>query len=258
MITKFLIVEDEPISARILAGMIENLRPGYRLANVTSSVEATVDFLQDNSVDLIFMDIELEDDNCFEIFKRIDVQTPIIFTTAYNEFAIRAFRVNSIDYLLKPIEEDDLAAALDKFARIGRNAGRDAAEIYARLHRDLFGKSMRKRLLVTRGDTFFNIDTNDVACFVSEEKYTFAYMLGGDKYIVDPSLDMLIAELDERTFFRAARNCIVNISAIGSVVRHSGGRLKLKLRIKLNPDTEIIVSQARREHFLRWYGGDDM
>ena len=255
---RYLIVEDESISAHMLSSMIASLRPEYRLQRIIGSVEQAVYYLRENTVDLIFMDVELEDNSCFEIFSQLDVRTPIIFTTAYDAYALKAFHVDSIDYLLKPIEEASLAAAIDKFERLclsrpGKAAPRtgSATPVVGRGPRER--NEFRHRLMIVKGDTFQSVNIDDVACFASQEKYTFLYTFDKQRHIVDNSLNELEMQLDPVMFFRVTRNYIVNIGAIRNIHRYLNGRLKLRLRILDNG--EIIISQARRDEFLRWFSG---
>lgn len=246
MIT-YLIVEDERILAERLIRMISGIRPSYECATVLPSVEETVDYLRHNKADLIFMDIELADGNCFEIFEQIEIETPVIFVTAYDQHTLKAFKVNSIDYLLKPIEQAPLLAAVEKFEKHLNPA-------VVELGRLLHDRNTRERIMITKGNSFMYVHVQNVAYFVSNEKYTSLYTFDHQEYLTEKTLWQLETELDRNTFFRVARNCLVNINAITSIRKFINGRLKLTL----NPahEFEVIVSQARREDFLKWIDGN--
>ncbi|MDR2891129.1 MAG: LytTR family DNA-binding domain-containing protein [Alistipes sp.] len=265
MTMEYMIVEDEFLSFERLRGMVSELRPGWRLTYRAESVEESVAWLGDHTPGLVFMDIELADQNCFEIFSRTGIDSPVIFTTAYNEYAIRAFKFNSVDYLLKPLDRRDLAAALDKFDRLSSQSVPD----YAALSRLISGPQTKERIIVGRGDSFICVETADAALFVSEEKYTSLVTFAGQSYIIDDSLNQLEGQLDRRQFFRASRGHIVNIKAIREVRKHFNGRLKLLLNTgggavgvsglqgaAGSAGSDIIISAARREEFFRWLGGE--
>jgi DNA-binding LytR/AlgR family response regulator len=253
MKTDYMIIEDEFFSSERLRKMISTLRPSYNMVCHTESVEESVEWLRENKVDLIFMDVELADHNCFEIFSRVDVKTPVIFTTAYNEYAIRAFKVNSIDYLLKPYEEHELAAAIEKFETLHHRPSAPPFD-YGRLESLVSGFAAKKRMVIGLGNSFITVDMADVSHFFSEDKYTYLHTFAGKSHIIDESLGQMEAQLDRKQFFRASRNYIVNIEAIGEVHKHFNGRLKLNLNTK--PSVEIIISAQRRDDFFAWLGGD--
>lgn len=247
----YMIIEDEFFSRERLRKMVAALRPSYSPVCQTESVEDSVAWLEGHSVDLIFADVELADNNCFEIFSRVEVRAPVIFTTAYNEYAIRAFKVNSIDYLLKPYEEHELAAAITKFETLRRSS---PVPDYGRLEGLISGLAARERIVVVRGDSYIHVDMVDASHFSSEDKYTWLHTFPGKSYIIDDSLDRMEATLDRRRFFRASRNHIINIKAVGEVHKHFNGRLKLTLAA--TPPVEVIISARRRDDFLAWLGGN--
>ncbi len=241
----YLIVEDERLLAGRLERLIGHLRPSYECVEAKVSVEETTEYLRSNSVDLIFMDIELADGDCFDIFRELELDTPVIFTTAYDQHAIKAFKVNSVDYLLKPVEEQPLLAAIEKFEK-----NTPLSTVYSRQNR----RSMRERLIINKGNNFLYVNVNNIAYFMSSEKYTSLYTFEGNEHLSDKALWQLENELDKRIFFRVARNCIVNINAIATIHKFINGRLKLTV----NPacEFEVIVSQARRDDFLKWIDGE--
>lgn len=248
---KYLIVEDERFAYDEMKRMIHKLRPNYQLINWTETVIQTIDFLQQNSVDLILLDIRLSDGSSFDIFEQISVSIPIIFTTAYDEYAIRAFKVNSVDYLLKPIDEADLIAALEKFER-----NRTIIPIipeYKKLEDALMQNRKKNRFLIQVGDSYHYIDTSDVAYFYSEEKAIFLHTFSNKRYIIDYTLDQIERMLDEKVFFRASRNCITNIRSIKKISKYFNSRLKLTL--EPNCPHEVLVSRVRVTDFLSWVDG---
>lgn len=248
---KYLIVEDERFAYDEMKRMIDKLRPNYQLINWTETVIQTIDFLQQNSVDLILLDIRLSDGSSFDIFEQISVSIPIIFTTAYDEYAIRAFKVNSVDYLLKPIDEADLIAALEKFER--NRAITPIIPEYKKLEDALMQNRKKNRFLIQVGDSYHYIDTSDVAYFYSEEKAIFLHTFSNKRYIIDYTLDQIERMLDEKVFFRASRNCITNIRSIKKISKYFNSRLKLTL--EPNCPHEVLVSRVRVTDFLSWVDG---
>ena len=179
---KYAIIEDEQIAMQNIDQMIRQLRPHYQKFFQTDTAEETIKFLMsDLKPDFLFMDIELSDANCFTIFEKVDVKVPIIFTTAYDEYAIKAFTVNSIDYLLKPISKDNLLRAIEKIESLSINTPID----YRKLGPEVFQRSKRQRILITIGDKYMYINMTDVAYFEREEKYVCAVLYNGKKYITD-------------------------------------------------------------------------
>ena len=187
----------------------------------------------------------------FEIFEQCPVDLPVIFTTAYDEYAIKAFKVNSIDYLLKPIEESDLEAALCKFER--NSALRSAAPEYRQLELGYLAANKKNRFLVQVGDTFRYVETPDVAFFYSEDKLTYLHLFSGKRYIISYSLDQLEGMLDRDVFFRVSRSCISNIRSIRKSSRYFGSRLKLYFEPEC--PHEVLVSRSRVADFLKWVDG---
>lgn len=248
----YMIIEDEFLSSERLRAMVAEIAPSYDLVCSAESVKEALPLLRKHPLDLIFMDVELTDGDCFEIFSHVKVDTPVIFTTAYNEYAIRAFKVNSVDYLLKPLEKAELGKAIDKFETV---YGADRRPVdYDRIKNLIAGYGSKNRIVINRGDSFLYVDVDDVAYFLSEDKYTYLHTFSGKSHIVDDSLSQLEGKLDPRRFFKASRNHIVNIRAVGEVRRHFHGRLKLYL--STDPPAEVIISAARRDEFLLWLGGE--
>ena len=179
----YMIIEDEPFAYEEMKRMMTILRPGYHLQAWADSVEEALRTLRKAVPDLLLVDIRLSDGLCFDVFERMPVNTPVIFTTAYDEYALRAFRVNGIDYLLKPIEEKDLERALAKFET--NNLPNPSSEEYRSLMTAYLGSVKKNRFLVSVGDTFRYVDASDIAFFYSEDKYNYLHTFGGKRYIIN-------------------------------------------------------------------------
>lgn len=246
----YLIVEDERFAYEELKRMMAKLRPDYLLETRTKTVIDTIRFLKGSHVDLILMDIRLADGNCFEIFNHVKVSTPVIFTTAYDEHAIKAFKLNSIDYLLKPFDEKELEAALIKFENIFHN---DSYKTSAGNFEQLLALKTKNRFLISKGENYHYIETTDVAFFYSEEGVVFLHTFQNKRYVINYTLDQLEQQLDIRLFFRVSRNCVGNLKAIDNVARYFNSRLKLSF----SPECphEVLVSRVRVPDFLKWMDG---
>lgn len=250
------LVEDEAHNLRLLQGMIKKLRPGWQVAATFESVAETIKWLKTNpQPDLLFLDIQLADGLCFSIFEQIEVKSLVIFTTAYDQYAIRAFKVNSIDYLLKPFKESELEAAILKFEHFSAMAPKAPDnEIYAELLEAIKKgeKHYRKRFLVSKGTGFVKIETGHIAYFYNENRITTAFSFGRQTYMLDFSLESLEEQLDPALFFRANRQLIVNIEAIEKIENYFGGKLKLRLNPHFEGD--LMVSRLKAVAFRRWMG----
>lgn len=253
MSCNYIVIENESIARDRLVRVIESLRPDMNLIAVCGSIRESVKLLNGNShVDLIFMDIELADGNCFEIFDEVKVTVPIIFTTAYNDFALRAFEVYSLDYLLKPISEMDMKRALDKFDRIEKKEEKNWNQVTKLIENDM--KSRRQRILAVSGDTFSYINLSDVAMFEVEDGYIFAVLHDGHKRMPNfTSLPEVMERVDGSNFFQVSRSRVINIECIVKVSKYFRGRLLVKFKIgdKIEEET---VSALRRQEFLNWLG----
>lgn len=220
--------------------MMHKVRPSYEMAGWAESIEQAVCLLREKakSIDLLLVDIRLSDGLSFEIFEQLPLDLPVIFTTAYDEYALEAFRVNSIDYLLKPISEQELTQALEKFER--HCCLRTHSPEYTQLESDILSRGKKNRFLVQVGDTYRPIVTTDVAFFYSEEKYTYLHLFNGRRYIINYPLDRLEQMVDSELFYRVSRNCIANIRSIQKISKYFTGRLKLHFSPAC--PHEIIVS----------------
>ena len=245
-----LIVEDELLSAKGLEQSLIRLDNGYKIVAHTTSVANTIEYLKTNpQPDLIFMDIHLEDDLCFEIFNNCNVESPVIFTTAYDQYAIDAFNSNGIAYLLKPFTDEDLVAALNKLTKLMALGYRNAIQ---QSMQTLMSPKKLQRITFRVGDTYTSVLTDDIAYFVSEDHYTTLVTTANKHAVINPSLGDLEVQLDKDKFFRISRSCIININSIDKVSHHFNGRLKLTLRPRAESD--IFVSRQRVKEFLDWYG----
>lgn len=247
---KYLIVEDERFAYEELKRMMTSLRPSYLLEKQTKTVIDTIGFLKDSDVDLILMDIRLADGNCFEIFNHVEVTTPVIFTTAYDEHAIKAFKLNSIDYLLKPFDENELETALTKFENIYHN---HPYKSNSKNFEQLLSLKTKNRFLIAKGENYHYIETKDIAHFYSEDGVVFLHTFNDRRYIINYTLDQLEQHLDSRLFFRVSRNCIGNVKAIENVAKYFNSRLKLSFLPEC--PNEVLVSRVRVPYFLKWMDG---
>lgn len=247
----YAIIENEEFARINLRCIIESLRPGYKCVFTAETIEDSVELINRHSnVGLIFMDIELDDGNCFEIFRRTDVSAPVVFTTAYDEYALKAFKVNSIDYLMKPISEADVEAALTKF-----ESGRGVSGIDHRGLADTIApKRSRSRMLINDGANYYFVRTDDIAWFEAEDKYVFIVLKTGKRLLTDyTSLSDVSTVLDTNEFFRISRSVVASISAICKVEKYFKGRLKVTLQ---TADVKCVetISAACRPEFLDWLG----
>ncbi len=246
-----LIVENEQPAAYKLRRLLNRIDDKITIAGVTETVEGTVNWLQNNlRPDLIIIDIQLDDGLCFEIFETIEIYTPVIFTTAYNEYMLQAFKLNSIDYLLKPVQEDALRNALDKFKDLHFKLPGD---ILKQLMSEL-SKQYKTRFLIKIGSHYKSIQVNDICCFYILERATFIRTFSGKEYAIDSSLDNLQKIVDPDKFFRINRNCLVYINAISDILSYSSSRLQLRFNEKIPSinDDYLVVSRDKVNEFKKW------
>ena len=247
---KVLIVEDEAMARASLVRLLNNNYDDMEIVAQLDSISATLDYLDNNrDPDIIFMDVELSDGDCFEIFRRRTVTSNLIMTTAYESYAVKAFETGSLDYLLKPIKPEDLARAVRRCRERGTITAIDFDKIINAINTGT-AKKYKERMIVKLGDRYIPVQISDIAYYLSEDKSNYLVMQDGSRYIIDSSLDALEGELDPQGFFRIGRGCIVSRDAVESVVRHFNGRLKLNLRPVCND--EQFVSRARVDDFLVW------
>ncbi|MBC9795627.1 LytR/AlgR family response regulator transcription factor [Sinomicrobium weinanense] len=245
---RILVIEDETHTANRLCDLLTQYDDTIRIAAILESNEAAIHWFRTHKMpDLVFQDIELTDGNCFQIFDRVEVTAPIIFTTAYSNYALRSFALNSIDYIVKPYGPEDIARALRKLERL-KGAFRPPEK--EMLRAALSPNTIRNRLLIKLGDQYRSVNTGEIAYFKSESRLTTAYTFSGEKHIVDPSVNKLAQELDASVFFQVNRKFILNISAIGSIKQWFSNRLKLTLNV--GERENIIVSRDRVKYFKAW------
>lgn len=250
MINKVVIVEDETAAAVNLRSMLKSINPDVEVLDVLESVEEAVEFFsKDTDADVVFMDIHLADGDSFRIFKSVDITIPIIFTTAYDEYALEAFKVNSIDYLLKPFKEEDLTRALDKLQRLTATERATATERVETMVATADNDSLRT-ILVRFKDKLIPIAMEDVAFFYTFSERVTLTTNSGITYPVDKTLETLSQQLDPVKFFRANRQFIVSRKAVKDIAVWFGSRLALNLVIE-TPE-RIIISKARVPEFKRW------
>jgi two-component system, LytTR family, response regulator LytT len=248
-----LIVEDEALAAERLEEMILQSFPGFRIIGKTTSILETIKWLNQNHPDLIFLDIQLSDGLSFSIFEQVQVTTPVIFTTAYDQYAIRAFQLNSVSYLLKPVKKVDLEAAVNKYRSLKQMFSLDLDSLLAAVQgRD---PGYRKRFVITVGDKIKKVDTTEIAYFYALERYVFMRTAGNHSYPVEYTLDNLTGMLDPAKFFRINRKYLVSMDAIKNMVAWSRSRVKLELHPKADDEMETIVSIDRAGEFKKWLNG---
>jgi DNA-binding LytR/AlgR family response regulator len=246
---KVLIIEDERLASQKLTRLLEEIDPGIEIVKILRSVEGTINWLLKNSYpDLIFMDIQLEDGICFEIFENCDIRTPVIFTTAYDAYTLKAFKVNSVDYLLKPVAKDDLKNAIEKFKEVHINKP-DQAIIESFLN--LQQSRTKERFLVKIGEHYRSVQAGNINCFFIKERCNFINVDDGKNYAIDYSLDKIEKLVDSKMFFRINRNFIINYSAIQDVIAYSSNRLKIILNHWTEED-DILISRERVTEFKEW------
>lgn len=248
-----LIIEDEPLSANRLKKMVLEYDPGIKVLDILDSVEQSVKWFRTHKEpDLVFLDIQLSDGESFSIFKEVNLESPVIFTTAYNEFAIKAFSLNSIDYLLKPVKKDELVEALKKYEKFHRHLLPD----YGKL-RDLAGGAIKNhlnRMMVKIGAAIRSFEVAQVAYFCIIDGITYAVIKDGNRYPVDQSLEKLEKELDPERFFRINRQYIISYDAIEKMVAYSKSRIKIKLMPPT--ETDAISSSEKTPLFRKWLEGN--
>lgn len=245
---RVLIIEDEKPASQKLIRLLKDLSPEIEVIDVLKSVEQSINwFLENPKPDLIFMDIQLEDGICFEIFENNKIQTPIIFTTAYDEYSLKAFKVNSIDYLLKPIDSYELKNAINKFNVLHNQIDYTKLESIVKQ----LQPSTKERFLIKVGEHYKSIQTSKINCFYIKERCNFIHVEMGKNYPIDYSLDKIEQLIDSKSFFRISRNFIINFLAIQDIIAYSSNRLKIILKDWTEKD-DIIVSRERVADFKEW------
>ena len=253
-----IIIEDEKPAARLLQRKVEKL--GLQINTLLHSVEEAINWFNNNQhPDLIFLDIQLSDGLSFEIFEHFvstqrDIKSAVIFTTAYDEYALRAFKLNSIDYLLKPIDEDDLEIAISKFKNQFKKSVVSSLDFEAikRMLVNPIDRTYKKRFTIKMGQQLKMINIDEVECFYSENKGTYLHTFDNRNYLLDTTLEVLEAEVDPAAFYRVSRKFIIPMKGIKEIQIHSNSRLKVIL--PTYKDDEVIVARERVNDFKEWLG----
>jgi DNA-binding LytR/AlgR family response regulator len=252
---KVLIVEDEPLAAAQLAALLAQLKPKAEIIAVCDTIESTLKWFEENSLpDMAFFDIQLGDGLSFEIFKKIELTIPVIFITAYDQYALQAFKVNSIDYLLKPIDKGELLVALEKFDRLHNHQSYQITpELLKSLISSIGKKEYKKRFLVKIGTHLRAVSTDEILYFYSFQKGTFLKANDGRNYLLDQTLEVIEQLIDPDTFFRINRKYMVSLEAITDVHAYSNSRLKIK--IKHQEEDDFLVAREKVKAFKDWLEG---
>ena len=256
---KIFIVEDEDLAIKKLKKTLQSVDEEASVVGEADSIKSSVEWLQSNPApDLILMDIELADGQSFEIFNQTKVQSPVIFVTSYDEYALKAFKVNSIDYLLKPVQKEDLQAALEKYRQI-KNLYKDSQSpqismdaLVKELQQKLNIKEYRKRFLVKHGQKLVSIETDDIAYFFSDGRLNFFKTNDNRKFVVDYTMDELGDMLDPDKYFRISRSYFISVNSVDQIHDYFGNRLLLHL--KPASEKEAIVSREKVSDFKDWLG----
>lgn len=256
---KILIIEDEELAAKRLIQLIKSLEPEAIIEGPFDTIRSTIHHLQEFSdYDLIFMDIQLADGKSFTIFEECRIVTPVIFTTAYDEFALKAFEHNSIDYLLKPVKKEKLKQSMDKYQKIKTYFGMDEShlKLYEMVNsiKKQMPPSYKDRFLVSKGDAMVPVRMEEIACFYAEEKVVFLLTHDNKRHLIAYSIEELSDRLDPRKFFRVNRQYILSAESIRKVYNHFN--FKLKVELKTDPRAEIFVSRSRSVQFKMWLNGE--
>jgi DNA-binding LytR/AlgR family response regulator len=254
---KILIVEDEELAVKKLQKTLLSIDRMVEVVGVTDSIKSTVDYLKSNPPpDLILMDIELADGQSFEVFNLVPVKGPVIFITSYDEYALKAFKVNSVDYLLKPVQKEELEGALNKYKELNMgdrgNNSNDINNLIKELQNKLQPKEYRKRFLVKQAQKLVSIEVDDIAYFYSDGRLNFFKTRDNRKFVVDYTMDELSDMLDPEKYFRISRSFYVSVDSIDQIHDYFGNRLLLNLNPAL--DKEALVSREKVMDFKKWMG----
>jgi len=248
-----IIIEDETPAANRLSKLLMDISSDIVINCRLDSIESAVNYFHSpGDIDLVFMDIQLADGLCFEIFNQVTVKPPIIFTTAFDQYTLKAFKLNSIDYLLKPIDELELSNAVEKYKKLYIRKEHDFSDKILKLVNEMNSVKYKERLLIKRGQQLSYIKTSDTAFCYADGKLSFAVDFTGNKYLLDNNLSQLEDQLQPMKFYRINRNLIVNIDTVKKVHTWLGGRLKLELSLPTNAET--VVSRERVNGFKEWLG----
>lgn len=248
---KVIVIEDEKLAAERLVDMIHQYDQTIEVVATLDSIKRTVEWFENNEhPDLAFFDIQLSDGLSFEIFERTIIDSPVIFTTAFNEYAIRAFKVNSVDYLLKPIDNDELSAAIDKFKKnySGQEVVQQQQVFDKVLH--LLTNNHKQRFVIKVGEHIRSVAVENILYFYSLEKATFIHTIDDHNYVIDYSLEQVENLVDPGVFFKINRKYMITINATEDIITYSNSRLKIEL--KQSDDQDVIVAREKVKQFKKW------
>lgn len=249
---KVLIIEDEPQAAQRLETLVKNLQPGVTILDKIDTVKRAVEWVRSNPPpDLVFMDIQLADGISFQIFEACEVKSPVIFTTAYDAYALRAFKVNSIDYILKPVDKDELQSALNKFRNLAQNSS-GTKVVLENIEQavQMLTKKFKTRFVIKVGEHLRTIEVSNILYFYSQDKATFCYTHDNRQLVLDFTLEELEEMIDPSIFFRVNRKYLVASQSIQDIISYTNSRLKLV--VKGSSDNDIIVARERVQEFRDW------
>jgi DNA-binding LytR/AlgR family response regulator len=244
-----IIIEDDPISADHLVATLKELKADLEIKAILSNVKDAVEYLRSsNGINLIFSDIQLKDGLSFSIFEQVPVSCPIVFISAYDKYMVNVFDYCGIDYLLKPISQDDVSQALSKYSSLEKHFS--SKDFYNPAFED-FLRNKKTRIIVRRGSMLISLPINDVVFFYTENLVVYVYDNKGNKYLIDKSLNVLENELDTRMFMRVNRQYILNINYVYGYKSYDRVKLLISLTVK-DIDNTIIVGQEKAKHFRQW------
>lgn len=246
---RIIIVEDEELAAETLHKMLLHINPNIQVLAILATIEDAVKWLEKNTADLLFMDIHLGDGESFQIFQQVTVDSPVIFTTAYDQYTLKAFKNQGIDYLLKPFDEADLREALAKLNNIRRMQVEDLPRLTLPAEP---AADYRNRFMVKMGMLLKTVAVEEVAYFMAEDKYLFLVHRDNQHYIIEETISSIEPQLDPAKFFRINRKFIINIEAIQEMYKLSRNRVRIVLSPPPADGTEVVVSEERAESFKNW------
>lgn len=247
---KLLIIEDESLAVSRLEILFKKIIPNYTIVGIAKSIEDAVFIIENNEIDLGFFDIQIEDGLSFSIFEQTKVKFPVIFTTAYNDYAIKAFKLNSVDYLLKPVSEEELVVALEKFNSIWKKPDILISSSVIEEMKQLLSGNYKERFTVKIGNKIEILNTSDICYFHSFEKGTYAKTINNTDRLLDGALENIYPLLNPKQFFKISRKYIVNIQHINNIYAYSNSRLRVNTKIKTTD--ELIVSREKVRAFKEW------